>query len=291
MQVSELDAQALNAPQTLVESTFSPDKREGVVKYRKRFSNSTRLDALVLNKHSDVLVVSFHGALMRKKYHLPRFEWLSTLRNAPFSSMFVSDPSLHLSKTLQLAWFTGWREVDIHKLIAEWAQRVAEASGASRIIFTGSSGGGFASLQTSHYVPGSIAAPFNAQTDIAAYLVAGSKYTAQLQYLEAVWPDVYSKLKNKTEPEPEWKLFIDDRVSAVDRYRTGMNNYIYFTQNTNDFHYENHFAPLKQAILRSHNHGRFVENLYEGEHSHRPPSKERFLASLMKIVDNQVSFT
>lgn len=60
-------------------ATFKPLTDLGVSKYRALLPRDVDLEALFLNKKSDILVVTFHGATTREK-KLPRFEWFRTLR-------------------------------------------------------------------------------------------------------------------------------------------------------------------------------------------------------------------
>lgn len=281
LRIEELNSYGNNAPLVVVGERIEPDPTTPAVRYQRKFVNGARLDALLLNKRSEEMVVCFHGALMRNKYRLPRFEWLRTFRSAPFTSMYLSDPSLYLDRKLQLAWFTGWRDIDIHHIIANWVSRVAECTGAKKIVFTGSSGGGFASLQTSFLVPGSCAVAFNPQTDISAYLVSGTKFTAQRQYLQVVWPDIYAKLEDNIVIDPSWKCEIDDRVSVIDRYRQEMKNYVHFFQKVEDFHYEQHYKPFVDVIRGTTNEKRVHTHLYHGERSHRPPTHDLMLQSVI----------
>ena len=46
---------------------FQPQLEPGVTKFRASLPRRTNLDALVINKQSDVLVVSLHGATMQNK--------------------------------------------------------------------------------------------------------------------------------------------------------------------------------------------------------------------------------
>lgn len=283
LQIEELDPRGHNAPTTTVADEFSPCSEAPVMRYTQRFSNGARVDALVINKRSETLVVSLHGALMRNKYKLPRFEWLATLRETPFSSMYLSDPGLRLNPKLQLSWFTGWREADMHQLLASWVSTVATKIGAKRIIYIGSSGGGFAALQMSFYTSASYAVAFNPQTDISAYLVSGTKYSAQRQYLEAVWPDIFDAIQNQPQINSTWKKTIETRVSAVDLYKQQTHNRVLMIQNTNDFHLEQHCLPLIDSVRDTPNAENIYVKTYDGPTGHRPPSHDLFLTTLMDV--------
>src|SRR5699024_11561470 len=90
---------------------FEPSSELGVSKYRARLPRDVHLDALLVNQGSDVLVVALHGATTRDK-ELPRFEFFRTLRKTEFSSMYFTDPALYLAERIELAWYTGWLELD-----------------------------------------------------------------------------------------------------------------------------------------------------------------------------------
>lgn len=101
---------ASEAPVNFLGSTdpFEPVAELGVSRFSAQCPRETALDALLVNKGSDVLVVGLHGATVRSKFTLPRFEWFRTLRKTEYNSLYFSDPTLCLSPKLELAWYTGW---------------------------------------------------------------------------------------------------------------------------------------------------------------------------------------
>lgn len=161
--MENLDLFGTNAPVRKVENIFNfiPESGLGAVRYRGEIEPEVYLDAIIANKGSDILVVGLHGAVDRVKTQLPRFERLRSVLGEDVSSMFFSDASLWKADNLQLAWYTGWEGVDEHQIVADWAVAAANAIGAKKIIFTGSSGGGFAALQISSLVPKSLSLAFN----------------------------------------------------------------------------------------------------------------------------------
>lgn len=276
MRFRELNPGGLNAPRSSVGAEFKPRPDVEVQAFRKSLPRKTSLEALLINRNTDTLVVALHGALGRGKYKLPRFEWLRTVGGMPTSSMYFSDPALRLHPRLELAWFTGWSGCDVPAIIVDWVRRAAEVVGASRVIFQGSSGGGFASLQLSSLMPNSMALAFNGQTDISAYRVSGVRYSAQRQYLRVVWPEVFRQLPdgNADTISPAWKKYVDDRVSAVDRYRSPQGNYLFMVQNRDEFHYEQHFEPLTASLVEAGVGFRLHTKLYRNGPGHfgPPPS-------------------
>ncbi|GAA4106200.1 hypothetical protein GCM10022249_01680 [Enteractinococcus coprophilus] len=115
---------------------------------------------------------------------------MRTIRDTEYSSLYFSDPCLQLSEKLELAWYTGWENLDLYPIIADWITQAAAAVGASQIFLVGASGGGLAALQIATYLPNSTAVPFNSQTSISGYLVKGTRYSAQRAYLNTVMPQL-----------------------------------------------------------------------------------------------------
>jgi len=192
---------------------------------------------------------------------------------------------LWLHERLLLAWYTGWAEVDIHAIVAHWAVAAARATGSGAIIFTGSSGGGFAALQTSAYVPGSIALAFNAQTDITEYRVNGESYGAQRTYLEIVWPEINAEVTSAAAlRSASWGDPIRDRVSAVARYAHPVKNFVRVVQNKNEFHMDEHYKPFVTAMEGAGNGERLYTSLYEGGTTHNPPTEDVFEHELTEAL-------
>ncbi|WP_242085932.1 hypothetical protein [Microbacterium lacticum] len=148
------------------------------LRFREDLASAGVLDAALLTADSDTLVVTFHGSLDRSKYRIPRFERARTTEVHGTSCLYWADPSLWLDDSLALAWYTGAGSINLLSMLAERSADVARLVGANRIIFTGSSGGGFAALQTSALIDASTALVFNPQTEISRYW-----QTVQRKYL------------------------------------------------------------------------------------------------------------
>ena len=170
------------------DSCFPTDR--GAVRWSYDFGGGRILDALGINEGGDVLVVSFHGALDRERYMLPRFERMASIRKLGLSSLYIADPALHLNSSLQLAWYTGWPEIDLLDIIAEQCVRAANDLDAKALILSGSSGGGYAALQVGARIDDSIALAFNPQTHIHGYLYDGKpgSHGVERAYIEHVYP-------------------------------------------------------------------------------------------------------
>ena len=78
----------------------TPLRRLGASRYRAPLPDGLPLEALLVNKDSDILVVSLHGATDREKYSIPRFEWLKSMLEDGYSALYLSDPTLAASATI-----------------------------------------------------------------------------------------------------------------------------------------------------------------------------------------------
>ena len=249
--VDELDERGSNVPISVMskQSEFVFDRRPGVSRYRAMLGGPLALDGLLVNRENSVLLVSLHGALNRKVTELPRFERLATLTGLPFSSLFFADPTLWLSSDLELAWYVGTPEsINPHEAISQAAATAAEFIGASHVIFTGSSGGGFAALQCSSYLPGSVAVCFNPQTRIRNYRVDGYGLGPQRRFLSLVCPESLSDGLEALSPDDDLQRELGERTSVLRRYAIPRANGVVLFQNVNDdHHYIDHYLPFREV--------------------------------------------
>lgn len=267
--------------------SFRPFNGRGGTKYAVDLGRETHLQALLVNRSSDVLLVSLHGATARKRFELPRFEWFRTLQSTEYSALYFSDPCLDLDERLELAWYTGWYELDLYPILAEWATKASEAVGAKHIVFFGSSGGGLAALQAATYAPDSIALPFNPQTSIASYKVKGTGLGAQRRYLKSVMPHLTpTGGVSELVPDIDWSVSLGERTSTIVRYGRPQPNKVLYAQNNNDlFHVEQHYVPFREAIEGGVNHNRVRFLNYEGKPGHKPPRSPEFKDALGQALD------
>lgn len=279
---NELTADGLNAPLTTVASptSFNPKRELGASRYR--YTHDDRhLDALLINKGADTLVVSFHGAVSRSETALPKFERLTSINSLEVSSMYFGDPGLWSDASLELAWFTGWRGFNAQYVIAQWIIKSASEIGASKIVLSGTSGGGFAALQISALIPHSVAVVYSPHVAVEEYLVNGTSYAAQSNYLKSLWPDIYETFKNnKGIHEKNWSAAFDDRFSCLTRYSSKTQNRILLVQNDEDINGMNHFHKIKQILQNTKDKVAFHSLMYSAGDSHNPPAFEMYLLGL-----------
>lgn len=246
------------------------------LRFREDLASAGVLDAALLTADSDTLVVTFHGSLDRSKYRIPRFERARTTEVHGTSCLYWADPSLWLDDSLALAAYTGAGSINLLSMLAERSADVARLVGANRIIFTGSSGGGFAALQTSALIDASTALVFNPQTEISRYW-----QTVQRKYLEVCHPEVLPGSAADFDFSYDWSESLDDRFSAVRRYSRPTENKVLYWTNTNDWHHARHFRPFRNAVQADGDHGqRLTTHSYKGEKGHHTPSASMFTRAL-----------
>lgn len=244
-------------------------------RFRKDLGDGGVLDAALLAQDSDTLVVTFHGLLDRDRFHIPRFERARSTEPFGTSCLYWADPSLWLDPKLKLAWFTGVAAIDLHVMIAEQSLTAAAALGARRVLFTGSSGGGFAALQVSALVPGSTALVFNPQTEIYRYLTS-----IQRRYLRNCRPDVlHGSPADAFDFTDDWSAPLGPRYSAIRRYSGITDNRVIYYSNSLDWHDEKHRQPFED-VANAVETGRVVVHTYEQAGGHQPPSAGRFTTAL-----------
>ncbi|MDJ0321716.1 acyltransferase [Pseudarthrobacter sp. PS3-L1] len=248
-------------------------------------------DVFVLNRGTDEILVSFHGALNRTTQEIPRFERLNTLLKLNKSIICFSDPALYLAGDLELAWFTGWSDFNVQEVAADVLRRLLKAISGTHLVLTGSSGGGFAALQVSSLIPGSVAVAFNAQTAIHYYMNGGTSLAAQKSYARTVWPDLISPDVTDEQLREDWTGSVSPRLSALDRYSHPVNNKVILVQNINEFQYEQHYLPMLAACARGGNLSRISTLEYAGSFNHGPPPPHIFTASVCQALSPEETST
>jgi len=151
--------------------------------------------------------------------------------------IFISDPSLLISPTLNLAWYAGNSKQRLQQILQDIIAKVVSAFGSEKLVFFGTSGGGFASLYYSSQFPGSLAIVANPQTNIARYEPEPVANFAETCF-EVSGPDAMERLPHSV------------TTDLVKVYSKPVDNTVAYMQNSTDaFHIQGHRDP-------------FVENLH-----------------------------
>lgn len=171
------------------------------------------------------IVVSFHGALDRGRTIHPRFERAASLEGLGFPALVFGDPTLDLSSGLKLGWYLGSKTHDLPESISKVVLKFASdlSLHSSQVILTGSSGGGFAALQTSTFLEGSQVVAYNPQTSVRDYFPRFSQAA-----LEAVFGN---DLTFEDIPQDRWDVGVRLRNSG------NPPSIITYVSNTGDGHH------------------------------------------------------
>ena len=194
-----------------------------------------RYDFILSKKSKKRLFVVFSGKANSKKLKLnpPVFQRWKWADKFPGSTLFVSDPSLYLNEKLSLAWYIGTKTHDHHDTLSKVILNVANHLGIENehIIGYGSSGGGYASLRMSSFIPGMTSVAINPQVVIKEY-----HEKAVNRFLKTCFNSSYSSFD------------FENNSKRFDIRKAGINkttNKIIVAQNIEDeFHYKKHFTPL-----------------------------------------------
>lgn len=237
----------------------------GIQTYRY---GSLTLPVATIPGKGDALHVSFHGALDRGKYSLPRFERGQSLADLGINQLVFADPTLDLDPGLSLAWFLGTRTQDLHQEIAEFVKERMSSLGLERVVLSGSSGGGFAALQVAAFLPGSTVVAFNPQTSITSY-----------------HPRLANKATDAVFGDQDLSSgVIRQRLDVAERYRAlGASVDILFVRNDGDSHHSTaHREPFLTAVVDQPNirTRTITESWGTG---HRSPNAEVYLRHLAEV--------
>lgn len=200
--------------------------------------NGLFLDVLNSPAISDTTIVCFHGAALRDvklPWHVGRGVTGSTGANR----VFVCDPTLYMSEELHLSWYAGSTRIpDLQDILARIVRHIVGTTGGHNLVFFGSSGGGFASLEMSRRFSGSLALAMNPQTSISKF------YAGPVQrYAQIAWG-------RDSLSDGEFPMNHD----VVGLYADGFSNHVAMIQNARDwFHIGNHQLPFLDVVGLSPN--------------------------------------
>lgn len=177
------------------------------------------------HKDSAHTVICFSAA-SQKIRELPFWSGRSLVSGLDANVILVSDPSLSLDRTLNLAWYAGSQQQP--HLIAKLTHIFKAMVRDTTAVFFGASAGGWAALTYAAEFEDAIAVPVNPQIDISRYLYFP-------YYTRKAWG---------AEPDSV-ELPFERNVS--NRYSSDNVPTVIYIQNRGDtHHYEQHFLPFEQ---------------------------------------------
>lgn len=224
--------------------------------------NGLPIDFHFKKADSKVLLVMLNGAVLTS-VKLPWFAGSGVTKDLDVNRVLISDPSLYLDRSLTLGWYSGNRfQPDLQQALVSIFTKVQALVGAERSIFYGTSGGGFAALLLSYFMPGSVAIPVNPQTKLQNHSV-----NSVGKWLQTCWG------VNALEDLPDGVV-----TDVAQLYSTLGTNSVLYTQNSTDFHVGQHMHPFLSEADLSRTQLKF-EDWGQG---HVPPSK----TTIMEILQN-----
>ncbi|MBU2357621.1 MAG: hypothetical protein KKB02_01605 [Alphaproteobacteria bacterium] len=176
------------------------------------------------------LFVTFHGAIDRKTREVPAFLGFFADLKGKAHQLNVSDPSMLVDGDFGMAWYAGHAGFPTQKILPALFRDLQAALGADRIVFMGSSGGGFAALFYGWHHPGSVVLAANPQTDL-------TRYFERLidPYRKRCWPALADNAALRD--------VVTTDVGAL--YAQSMPSTVIYVQSALDrFHMYNHMGPF-----------------------------------------------
>lgn len=186
------------------------------------------------SRKSKNLLVSFHGAVDRNTRKPPVFSPILPGLGDSVAQLSVSDPSMMREGAFSMAWYSGYEGFRAQDILADFFHSIAQFGEFERVVFFGSSGGGFASLYFSSLLSGSIAVAGVPQTNMHRYYSGHIK-----RYREGCWPSV---------PSDE-ALAEEICTNLCKWYSEPRQNTVIYLQSAGDhFHTRTQFIPFMTAI-------------------------------------------
>lgn len=197
-------------------------------------------DYLVFPKASNRLLVLMPSAMAKDKRYVPSFHRHSWGAIFDANVICVSDPTLYLHEELLGGWFQGAEDVFLLESVVSHVRELAGVLGVSidRVVFAGSSLGGWAAIAAATLLPGSKAYAENPQTDLRKYL-SGPVYNLNKFVFGMRLKSIFS--------ETPYRFSLYELM-----VKEGFVPYTWLVQKSSDsYHFNTHFRPFVQAILSS----------------------------------------
>jgi len=237
--------------------------------------------AVYFSSEEQRLFIMTTAAVDRKKMTSPSFNrwtWAGAGK-FPGHVLCIADPTLELGDAMNLAWYLGTAQHDATDELCIFIRRFAEALGIpeDKIVFWGSSGGGFAALALASRIDGSIAVAINAQTDVLAY---------ELDRVVKMVKDLCFEGHN----EAEIRLTHHYRLNMVRAWEGNRKSRAILVQNKLDtHHYKYHFQPYWTALGGNpeggwSTDGRHFAWIYEDARGHGSET-EQMIAEILRLID------
>ena len=189
------------------------------------------------NNKCKYLLISFHGAVNRQTRTPPIFPPFLPKMGDAVAQLCLSDPLMLDEGKYSMTWYAGSENFPAQILLSDFFNAVTEFGKFERVVFFGSSAGGFASLFYSSALFGSVAVVGCPQTNMYTYYPGHLK-----RYLEGCWPS----LKNVE------GLSKNICMDLCEHYSIKKPNTVIYLQSAGDhFHTRTQLAPFLAAVSRA----------------------------------------
>lgn len=188
------------------------------------------------------LVIAFHGAIVKD----PDRPVLNRTRNSRAISGYahqisIFDPARIRNDEISIGWYLGDHCYPAQEILRSFIDRVIDTLQVERIVYFGSSGGGFASLYFGFHNPNSIVLPIVPQTKILSHHKAGGRGSFS-RYCSNCWPGL-------RESDVAQKVCVD--VASLYASRPFRNAVVYVMSPGDTRHYAHHATPFLSEVYGS----------------------------------------
>lgn len=183
------------------------------------------------------LIIRFHGSVKRDTRPIPVFQSNLKAFRGGAHQISIADPSLFDRPSLSCAWYAGREDLDVQGTLLRVVAAVRAVLGPRRVVYHGSSGGGFAALYCSYFDPGSIALVMVPQTNLQRHFIPRSVQ----RYVDTCWSG---------RPLDEVCEIVCTDVTRL--YSEGFGNTVVYVQSQGDFmHTSSQMTPFLSACFAS----------------------------------------
>lgn len=226
---------------------------------------------------SRCLIVYFHGALERSKRAIPSYYPIDPEISGHAHQISICDPTMTSREGFPISWYAGHEDFNCQEELKCFFQQLKEELGIRKIIFFGSSGGGFASLFYSFFDEDSVAMALVPQTKIKNY----HRPKAFEMYSKSCWSE-------KPISEVENYCCLD----VCELYKSGFKNSVVYIQSSGDVeHFSSQLIPFLSSInhCKEHKENFILENSYFGKFGHSGViQKSDYSPLLMSLIFNDL---
>lgn len=267
------DISMANFPHTAFNNIKEINLNEGFLQDFSVEEKGVKLECRINQKvKNDYLVVTPNGAVDRKKYELPVFARWNYQNIFNSSILSISDPALLLDGYLRIGWFAGTSQLDIAQFVSEVVIKVADQLGVThdRIIFWGSSSGGFASILLASKIAGASFVSINGQSTINNY------YAGHVEDYRKVFDSQSSIDEILQDYQSRWSII----VALHESYKKGLSTKGVVVQNiVDEMHYLKHYTPFCEHFGLSLEGGKSSDYelwslLFEHQKGHGPETAD-----------------